>query len=463
MPLPSRPGIHGHRVPAQLLAELFHAAVDAVEPAAALRRAFAEDPPHQAERVWIVASGKASAAMARAAVDFLATRSVTPAGGITVGPASVATPHPTIRACTAEHPLPGAGSLAAALALKDLVSHIRPDDEAWVLLSGGSTSLLAAPVEGSGIAQEDLGTLFASLFAAGLEIGIMNTIRKRVARWGAGRLATAFGQAGASTRCYIVSDVINDDLRAIGSGPCVPDATTAEDVQTILTRGRLWQKTPDSIRRYLNAVMKGTAPETPKETDAAFERVASRVIATNADAVDAAVARARESGLRVAKIAEPLHGEAARAGARFVDGLDRAFSQPEDASGPRCVVQGGETTVTVSGASGDGLGGRCQEFALAAARRLSESGDSGRNWWLLAAGTDGRDGPTDAAGAVVTGDTWPAIRRAGRDARRDLEFHDAYHALDAVRALFRPGATGTNVMDIVIALEAPGPRALADE
>jgi hydroxypyruvate reductase len=450
-------------VPEQLLAELFHTAVDAVEPAAALTRTFAEDPPPRAERVWIIASGKASAAMTRAAVDILATRSMTPAGGMMVGPESVASPHPSIRMWTAEHPLPGPGSLAAGQVLESLMAHIRPNDEAWVLLSGGSTSLLAAPVEASGIEQGDLGTLFGFLLESGLDIGAINAVRKRVTRWGAGRLATALGLAGARTRCYVMSDVINDDLPVIGSGPCVPDGTTAADVRTLLTHAGLWPKTPGSIRRYLSAVMEGTEPETPKPNDTAFARVTSRVIATNADALDAAGVRARGFGFRVANIAEPLHGEASLAGARFVDGLDRAISEPEISSTPRCVVQGGETTVTVSGTSSRGSGGRCQEFALAAARRLSESGDFGLNWWLLAAGTDGRDGPTDAAGAIISVDTWQAIRRAGRDPRRDLECHDAYHALDAVRALFKPGPTGTNVMDIVIAFESPGRRATADE
>ncbi|NNG16747.1 MAG: DUF4147 domain-containing protein, partial [Gemmatimonadales bacterium] len=339
MTLPSQPGIPDHPVPERLLAQLFRAAVDAVEPKAALTRAFAKEPPLPAKRVWIIASGKASAAMAQAAEEMLAAQSRTLAGGVIVGLERAGRSHPSIRTCVAEHPLPGPGSLAAALALEDLIAHVRPDDEAWVLLSGGSTSLLAAPVEGSGIAQEDLGALFAYLLESGLEIGIMNAIRKRVTRWGAGRLATALGRAGANTRCYVVSDVINDELRAIGSGPCVADATTADDVQTLLTQAG-WEKTPDSIRRYLNAVTEGTAPETPKGTNAVFGRVTSRIIATNADATHAAAARARELGLRVARIREPLQGEAALAGARFVDGLDPAIPQDEPSGTPHCVVQG---------------------------------------------------------------------------------------------------------------------------
>ena len=463
MTLPSQPDTPNHRVPEQVLADLFHAAVGAVEPEAALTRAFAQDPPPPAERVWIIASGKASAAMTRAAVDILAARSRAPAGGVMVGPKEVASPHPAIHTCAAEHPLPGPGSLAAGLALEGLMAHIRPGDEAWVLLSGGSTSLLAAPVEGSGIASEDLGTLFGCLLESGLDIGTMNAVRKRVARWGAGRLATALGRAGARTRCYVMSDVINDDLAAIGSGPCEPDATTAADIRALLTAAGLWRKIPLSIRRYIKAAMKGTEPETPKPNDPAFARVRSRVIATNADALIAAAARAGQLGLDIERIAEPLQGEASLAGGRFVDRLKRAIplDKGSHVTAPRCVIQGGETTVTLAGTSAGGSGGRSQEFALAAARRLSELGDSGRRWWLLAAGTDGRDGPTDAAGGIVSGDTWQAIRGAGRDPSRDLERHHAYQALDAVRALFKPGPTGTNVMDIVIALEAPGSGAAA--
>lgn len=446
-----------HRMPQPLLTELFHAAVSAVEPEAALRRAFRETPVPLTGRVWIIASGKASARMARAAVGILAADAVAPAGGVLISPERVASPHPAIRVCQAEHPVPGPGSLAAALAVDALISQIRSGDEAWVLLSGGTTSLLAAPAAGTGIDQEDLTTLFRSLLRSGLDIHAMNLVRKRVVRWGAGRLAAALGRAGARTRAFVISDVIDDDLAAIGSGPCVPDPTTAEEVRALLSHAHVWAAVPRGLRRYLDAVMQGAEPETPKPADQTFDRVASRVIATNDDAVNAAMVRARESGYRVARVAEPLRGEAALAGSRFVDGLDRAFPQDEGSPMPRCVVQGGETTVTLAGAPGNGWGGRCQEFALAAARRLFEADRAHRDWWILAAGTDGQDGPTDAAGAMIRGDTWQSIRNAGRDPSRDLERHQSYHALDAVGALFRPGATGTNVMDIVIAVEARKP------
>jgi glycerate-2-kinase len=445
----------------EVLVDLYRSAVGAVEPTAAMRRAFVEAPPPAADRVWIIASGKASAGMARAAVDQLAAGSTPLAGGVLVTPETAASPHPAIRVYPAEHPLPGPGSMAAALAVEALLPTIRPGDEAWVLLSGGSTSLLAAPVGGSGIGQEDLATLYQSLIEWGLDIGAMNLVRKRVSRWGAGRLATALGLAGARTRAYVLSDVITDDLAAIGSGPCVGDPATAQEVRSLLMHARLWPTVPESIQRYLRAVIAGAEPETPKPDDPTFERVMSRIIATNADALDAAEARARESGFRVARIHESLRGEAALAGAQFADGLTVAIPPHEDSGTPRCMIQGGETTVTLTGRRASGLGGRCQEFALAAARRLSELGASGRAWWLLAAGSDGRDGPTDAAGAIISGSTWQAIGNAGRSPSRDLEGHDAYQSLDAVGALFKPGPTGTNVMDIVIALERPEHRVAA--
>ena len=441
------------RSPETPLTILFQAAVDAVEPARALAQALRTDPIPTSQRLWIAAIGKAAPAMVSAAVQFADARSLPLAGGVIISPDGGASPHSKISHLRAEHPEPGPGSEAAAQALDHLVRMVRPGDSVWILLSGGTTSLIAAPVN-KGITAADLRTLYHLVLRAGLAIGAMNAVRKRVAKWGAGRLARALAATGATTRCYVMSDVIDNDLAAIGSGPCVPDRTTASDVVEILTSAGLWQESPASVRAYLDAVIAGTEPETPKGTDPAFAAVTHRIIATNADAVSAAAARARAMALDVVAIAEPMDGDAAAAAMRFVDRLGHAASRGP-ATAPRCVIQGGETTVTLSEGT-TGLGGRCQEFALAAARRLDQD-VSRTSWWLLAAGTDGRDGPTDAAGAIVHAGTWRAIRRSGRDPLRDLERHDAHHALDAVGALFKPGLTGTNVMDIVIAVEGDQP------
>jgi len=457
MNMSPRPDTILDRSPETLLPLLYQAAVEAVEPARALARALETDPTPPSQHLWIAAIGKAAPAMARAAAWFADARSLPLAGGVIVSPEGGASPHTKISHLRAEHPEPGPGSEEAAQALDRLIRMVQPGDAVWVLLSGGTTSLVAAPVK-KGITAADLRTLYHLVLRAGLDIGTMNAVRKRVAKWGAGRLARALSAAGATTRCYVMSDVIDNDLAAIGSGPCVPDRTTISDVVDILTSADLWNEVPMSIRGYLDAVAAGTEPETPKDTDPAFAGVTHRIIATNADAVTAAAVRARALGLDVVTVAEPMEGDAAAAAIRFVDRLEHvAFQRPAHGhrSAPHCVIQGGETTVTVaSGAAG--LGGRCQEFALAAARRLDQGDGSGASWWLLAAGTDGRDGPTDAAGAIVHAGTWGAIRRRGRDPLRDLEGHDAYHALDAVGALFKPGPTGTNVMDIVVALEGVG-------
>jgi glycerate-2-kinase len=235
-----------------------------------------------------------------------------------------------------------------------------------------------------------------------------------------------------------VSDVIGDDLAAIGSGPCVPDPSTAREVRDALVRAGLWDGLGPSLRRYLDA----DVPETPKPGDPVFAQVESTLIATNRLALEAAGRRASEAGL-VAEIDDsPFAGEAAIAGARIAERLLAGDAKP------RCLILGGETTVTI-GDRGAGLGGRSQELALSAARVLRRMPAAA----LLSAGTDGRDGPTDAAGAVVDGTTWEAIAAVGRDPASALQHHDSYAALASVDALIKTGPTGTNVMDVVIGIK----------
>jgi hydroxypyruvate reductase len=349
-----------------------------------------------------------------------------------------------------DHPEPGPGSRAAAEALARAAAAVRPDHEVWVLLSGGTTSLIGAPVDG--VSPGELTALYSVLLGSGLDITAMNRVRKRFSRWGGGRLARAL--APARVRCYVVSDVIGDDLASIGSGPLVPDPATAADVRRLLAGAGLWDRIPPSTRALVAAAEREEMPETPKPGDQAFARVTLELIASNRLALEAAAGRAAELGL-APKISEaPLAGEAAAAGASVAATLLQhcvpSGIPPERPSGPgrpgACLIWGGETTVTLGDAP-PGLGGRCQELALAAARALQGAPEGVA---LMAAGTDGRDGPTDAAGAIVDGDTWATIRGRGRDPARDLAAHDAYRALDAAGVLLRPGLTGTNVMDVVV-------------
>ena len=425
-----------------LLEELYAAAVGAAAPGPALERALAGVEPVGPVRLF--ALGKASLAMAETAVAALTARGASPAGGLVVPPIEGPSPHPRLPVVPGDHPEPGERSGAAAAALAHAASATGPRDEAWVLLSGGATSLLGAPVDG--VRAADLAELYRLLLGSGLDISAMNRIRKRFSRWGGGRFAAAL--EAARIRVFVVSDVIGDDLSSIGSGPCVPDPTTATEVRAELERAGLAARVPSALLHLLREVEAGRAPETPKPEDPAFARVETRLIVSNRLALEAAAARAAARGCAVRVVDAPLAGEAASCGRRLARELVGCTQAPSVQ--PQCVVWGGETTVTL-GPGEPGLGGRSQELALAAAEVLA--GDPrGSGVSLLAAGTDGRDGPTDAAGAVVDATTWGAVRQAGRDPARDLAAHDAYRALDAARALLRPGLTGTNVMDVAIGL-----------
>jgi len=382
--------------------------------------------------------------MAAAAVETLRGWGAEPAGGLVVAPAEAPSPHARLPVVAGNHPEPGPGSLAAAAALEEVAAMVRPADEVWVLLSGGTTSLLGAP--GAHVSPADLTAVYSLLLGTGLDITAMNRIRKRFSRWGAGRLAQAL--APARVRVFVVSDVIGDDLASIGSGPCVPDPTTAAEIRRMLEDARLWDRIPASAQRVIAASESGEMAETPKPGDAAFARVTLELIASNRLALEAAAKRAAELGLAPVVAETPLAGEASTTGAKAAATLlqhcgPRGIAQP---ASRQCFIWGGETTVTL-GEGSAGLGGRCQELALAAARALDGAPEG---VGMLAAGTDGRDGPTDAAGAIVDGRTWRAAASGGRDPARDLAEHDAYRALEAAGALLKTGLSGTNVMDVVI-------------
>jgi glycerate 2-kinase len=440
-----------------LLTELYTTATAAAAPGPALQARLERLKIESGRPIWVLALGKAAHPMATTAIEVLDAKGLTLAGGLVVAP--VASEVPRLLASVAgDHPTPGARSLAAADALAKTASRVAPGDEVWVLLSGGTTSLIGAPE--SGITPAELTAIYSLLLGSGLDITAMNRIRKRFSRWGGGKLARAL--AHAQVRVYIVSDVIGDDLASIGSGPCVPDPTTAADVHSLLEESSLWNRIPESARQAVLAVESGQAAETPKPGDQAFARVTLELIASNRLALEAAAKRAAELGLVPSIVDTPLAGEASAAGASVAASLlnncgGSRFPQPThggDATanaGRLCMIWGGETTVTL-GSNSKGLGGRCQELALAAARLL-EGAPVGTA--LLVAGTDGRDGPTDAAGAIVDAATWWEVMNRGRNPARDLEAHDAYRALDAAGALLRPGLTGTNVMDVVIGVCPP--------
>jgi hydroxypyruvate reductase len=428
-----------------LLVDLYAAATSAVAPGPALAARLDDLDLEPTVPIWILALGKAALPMAAAAVQSLHRQGLEPAGGLIVAPAAGRSPHPRLTYAQGDHPEPGPSSLAAAEAVGTMAARVNRGDEVWVLLSGGTTSLIGAPEPG--LEPPELTAIYRLLLGSGLDITAMNRIRKRFTRWGGGKLARAL--TPARVKVYIVSDVIGDDLPSIGSGPCVPDPTTAAEVRALLEAAGLWRRMPESARVLVTSAEGGKTAETPKQGDPAFARVTLELIASNRLALEAAAKRATELGLVPAVTETPISGEAATVGATLANHLlEKRTSYPGWPSRGFALIWGGETTVSL-GDGGEGLGGRCQELALAAARVMKNAPDG---MALLAAGTDGRDGPTDAAGAIINGKTWATISAKGRDPARDLAGHDAYHALDAAGALLRPGLTGTNVMDIVIGI-----------
>lgn len=423
--------------------EIFAAALGAADPAAftrgALARAFPADEIRQFHHnLWIVALGKAAPAMAREAIVFADRHAVPVAGGLVVAPPPVGTTDPRLRAVAGDHPAPGKHSAHAADELAYLCEEIAGDDLVLLLVSGGTSSLIGAPVEGLGTPA--YATLNEVLFGAGLDIARLNRVRMRFSRWGAGRLAAAL--APAHVQQVLLSDVPFDRPDVIGSGPCWPDASSAADVEAILRDAGIANRVPLAVAAMLGAVIAGSLPETPKPRSRVFDRVREAVVGGNADALRAAARRATELIGPHARCSDrQLTGDAATAGREIARAL-------LDAEPGTCLVYGGETTVTLP--DPHGTGGRNQQLALAAAEVLRVA--PGLPLALLAAGTDGVDGPTDAAGAVVSGDTWSAIAAAGIDPTLALSRCDAYPALDAAGALLRTGPTGTNVADLVIAL-----------
>ena len=436
-----------------LLVDLYDAAVAGAAPGPITRASLDDVRAHRGGRCWLYAFGKAAHPMASAAVATLEHSGSEIAGGVVVGPDDQPSPHAAITALAGDHPLPGRQSYAAAERIGALTRAKANDDLALVLISGGATSLIGAPIDG--ITQAELLHLYELLLGSGLDIREMNAVRKRFARWGAGRLAAAL--APARTDALLISDVETDDPADIASGPCTPDPNTVQDVIAILQRNGLYDRIARSMREYLTDVASGRLPETPRSSDPVFAHVRTRIIGSNRLSTEAAARRAELLGLPVVNHGSVLTGEAAPCGAALAASLlERARDGWRG-----CVVWGGETTVQLGepshgvhdGAESDvPRGGRCQELALAASSVLSEGGEHAHRIALLAAGTDGRDGPTDAAGAFADARVWEAIRASGRAPEEALVRHDSYAALDAVGALHRRGHTGTNVRDVVIAV-----------
>ena len=434
--------------PREFLTRVYAAGVAAADPMRATRQAvMALDD--LASPVWLIATGKGAHAMASGAMEALRERNALVADGLVVANEAAANSTHGLEpwlfeSMTGDHPTPGPLSFAAADRLAVLAGRTTKDSDALVLVSGGTTSLIAGPIQG--ISERDLRQAFEALLASGADIALMNAIRKRLLRFGAGRLAIAL--KSRRVHCLIASDVIGNDPASIASGPCVPDTTTARDTRERAREAGAWETLPRTVREHIDAMAEGRAPDVPPPDHARFASTSVRVILDRTDAERGAAAIARSLGATVHVRTEPLAGEASTAGREFArELLSRQRGSVE------CVIWSGEATVTLGASSG--LGGRCQEFALACASSLETAGSDARGITVLAAGTDGRDGPTDTAGAIVDAETCSRMRSAGIDPATSLRDHDTYNALNSVKALLKTGPTGTNVNDLVIARLTP--------
>ena len=391
----------------------------------------------QIARVIVLGCGKAGAAMAQAVEAVLGGRLTE---GFVVVKDGHALPTRVVSLAEAEHPVPDRRGQAAAERILSLAQGAGPDDLVLFLVSGGGSALMPAPAPP--VTLEEKQAVTRLLLGAGAPIGELNAVRKHLSLLKGGQLARAAAPARVLT--LLLSDVIGDPLDVIASGPTAPDPTTFADALAVLDRRGVLDRVPTSVLDRLTAGARNEIPETPKPGDRLFASVTHVVIANNGLVVDAAARTAEQLGYRARIVTRGLQGEARAAGRDLV-------AEGRSVWGPACLVAGGETTVTVRG---QGRGGRCQELALAAALELRP--DEGLV--VLAAGTDGTDGPTDATGAVVDAGTMARGRAAGLDPRRSLAENDANAFLRASGDLIVTGPTKTNLLDLHLVLRPAAHR-----
>lgn len=428
------------------LQEILAAGLAAADPKdAVLRHVRAEDGSvlagderFEAERIFVVAAGKAAGAMAEAAEELFGDRV---SGGVVVTKHGHAPGPERFETLFASHPEPDESSVEAARKVQELAESLGEGDLLIALISGGASALLADPAPP--IEIEDLKELTGALLRSGADISEINTVRKHVSVLKGGGLVRL--AAPAKTLALLLSDVVGDDPSAIASGLTAPDPTTLEGARRVLEHYGI--DPPGSIAEQLKS-----ADETPKAGDPVFDGVSTVVCGGGRHAAEAAVEKARDLGYEPLLLSSTITGDARAIGSLYAAVVRETLESGNPLPPPCAIVSGGEATVVVRG---DGAGGPNQEFALALALELEDVA----GWAAFAADTDGGDGPTDAAGGIVDGTTAEAIRAGGVDPQEALAANDSHAALKAGGALLVTGPTGTNVNDLRVALvrstEAP--------
>jgi len=390
------------------------------------------------ERLIVLGAGKACIGMAEYVEKLLGDLID---DGLIVVPRELHEKHKLklIKSMPSTHPIPSELGVKASEKIFEYAEGVDEKTLVIFLLSGGASALLSAPADPVSIT--DLAEITKLLLASGATIDEINAVRKHLSRIKGGWLAKRLSKA--RTLSLIISDVVGDKLETIGSGPTSPDPTPFRDAYEIMNRYGIWDKAPGSVRSRIEQGLSGVVEETPKPDDPAFKRVTNLIVASIADACKAADRYLRARGYRSRILTRFMVGEASEVG-RFMAGLLKELSEKR---GRHAILAGGETTVTVRG---QGLGGRNQELALSASINIRGL----KSCCLLSVGTDGIDGPTDAAGAIVDGETFDEALRLGLNPILYLGENDSYSFFKTVGGLVFLGATGTNVGDLVILLKS---------
>ncbi len=391
-------------------------------------------------KIWVLGAGKAAAPMGQAIEKILGEYL---SGGFLATKYGHSLPLKKIDIAESGHPLPDANSVVSANRILTLANQVEPDDLVFCLLSGGASALTVSPAEGIDLEAKLECTRL--LLNAGASIFELNAIRKHLSNFKGGRLARML--APAKIICLVLSDVVGDDIGTIASGPLAPDPTTYVDCIKILHRLDIFKKAPSAVRKRFELGAAGFLEETPKEKESLFKKIQTVLIGSNALACSAAARAAKRLGFHTLTLTSRLEGDNAEAAGFHMSLLKEIVFESRPLRRPACILSGGETTVRIRG---NGKGGRNQEFALHCARQLAHLPAP---CLAVSLGTDGTDGPTDAAGALADNSTLARSLKYGADfLNRCLQDNNSYFFFDRLGDLIFTGPTRTNVMDLHIFL-----------
>ena len=392
-------------------------------------------------RIYLVGGGKAGGPMAEAIESLLEERLT--GGVVNILQGTEYKYHvKRVKLVGASHPVPneaGAGGVAEML---KIVTGLTSTDLVIVIISGGGSALMPSPAEG--ITLDDLQTITGKLLKSGATINDLNTVRKHLDSFKGGQLAKRCQPADVLS--LILSDVVGDPLDTIASGPTTPDSTTWRDAEDVLKRYNTWDSAPNPILKRIEKGLTGELPDTPKTDDTAFSKTHNVLIANNSYAAEAASKKATELGYSSMILSTMVEGEARQVGSVYAGIAREIVNKGRPTKVPAAIIIGGETTVDVKGS---GKGGRNQEVALGAAKKIA-----GTQCLIASLATDGLDGPTDSAGAIVDGSTLSRVSKINLTIDVSLKNNDAYHLFEKIGDHLMTGPTGTNVNDLALILVA---------